>query len=889
MAPARWLVRTSFSLGLILATGSAFGQAGRPTRSSAIAVTPDGSRVWVVNPDSNSVTVLETAGDTVVGEIPAGGSPRTLAIGPDGGRVYVANLESNDLSVIDTSTLSEIARVPIGAQPYGVAVTPDGGRLYVTNSARQRVTVLSTATLAVLAQIPTPPRPRGVAVSADGSQIVVTHFLTPVPALSGTVTLIDGASNAVVAGVPVALLPGLPGVADIIEQAVIRPGTSLAWIPMVQLETGNPNPQLTTTVHPAFAVVDITARAEVAALRTSLDRTLSRVVSQPTAVDFSPDGAVALIVNMASDDLVLMRAATRAETGILPVGSAPQGVAVTPDGGKAYVSNYLGRSVTVVSVADPAAASILKTVQVTAEPLPSSVINGKRLFFTSRGRMSTDNRIACISCHPHGGHDGRDWNFTRLGEGIRNTTDIHGIVDSGAVHWTANMDELQDLEFNIRNIQFGAGLIDGTPNDPFGPPNAGRSQDLDDFAAFMDSMMKPVRGNPNRAAGGGLTAAGSRGKAIFESPGTGCASCHRGSAFTDSDRQQVVRHDVGTLAPGDIAGADGFDTPSLLGLFDSPPYLHDGVAPALIDVLTTRNQGNRHGVTSNLTPAQRQELATYLLELDNDRDEMAAAPVTGLPGTVRVPLFARDVSGTRLNVTDAKAGNRAWGFDLALAFPPAGISGVSVRPAGVTAGLAIRSEVDPPADLAAGRKDYSVTFDEPIPFALNPLLPGDLIAFIDFAVDAGAGGTLAIDLLGAGSGLRNDTGAKVERPPDGNLLALGGSLTVGTPPVPDGSLGSRPVLVSRSGGMLGLTWGAIESGGLAVTYNIYRGGLSALLRTKTYEHSCFLTGLAETAATFADEPGDSYFLVSAVAPGFGEGSLGTDSAGRPRPNPQPCP
>ena len=84
-----------------------------------------------------------------------------------------------------------------------------------------------------------------------------------------------------------------------------------------------------------------------------------------------------------------------------------------------------------------------------------------------------------------------------------------------------------------------------------------------------------------------------------------------------TDRQ---RHDVGTLKPssgGRLGGPlDGIDTPTLRGLWATAPYLHDGSAATLRDVLTTANPAGRHGNLSPLTPAQIDQLVEYLNQIE---------------------------------------------------------------------------------------------------------------------------------------------------------------------------------------------------------------------------------------------------------------------------------
>jgi hypothetical protein len=409
------------------------------------------------------------------------------------------------------------------------------------------------------------------------------------------------------------------------------------------------------------------------------------------------------------------------------------------------------------------------------------------------------------------------------------------------------------------------------------------------MAAFMDSLKAPVKGNPNRAPGGGLTASAARGKLLFMDPRRACASCHKGSALTDSERDNIVRHDVGTLAAGDVNGQAGFDTPSLRNLYDSPPYLHDGTAPSLQVVIGPRNAQDRHGVTSDLTAAQQTDLVNYLLSIGTDRDEMSAGQGTGLAGSIRLPIRARDVSLTALNATDAKTWNRVCGYALTLTFPPAGVLAVSVAPAGIASALPIASVSDPAADLVNGRKSYTVRFSEPLPTTIDSPAGGEIVAVATFTLVPGSTGTRTIALDPNAAALIGGPGASVEKSEsvaDENLLLTAGTITVGTPEVSNSALGEPPLLVTPSAtpGLIHLSWETVG----AAAYNLYRGTLAAL-HTGTYDHVCFGSGLPTASADIAPGPDSYYYLVSARTTAFGEGSLGTASSGATRPNNAPCP
>jgi hypothetical protein len=215
------------------------------------------------------------------------------------------------------------------------------------------------------------------------------------------------------------------------------------------------------------------------------------------------------------------------------------------------------------------------------------------------------------------------WDFTDRGEGLRNTITLRGQGgNAGApLHWTGNFDEVQDFENDIRAFFGGTGFmadadfLTGTRSQPMGDVKAGVSVDLDALADYLGSLQDAGR-SPRRQTNGAMTPEAVAGKALFDA--SGCAACHSGPRLSDSNTG--LRHDVGTIKPssGKRAGAtlDGFDTPALLGLWATAPYLHDGSAQTLKDVLTTANPAGRHGDLSSLSPAQIDQIVEYLLQTE---------------------------------------------------------------------------------------------------------------------------------------------------------------------------------------------------------------------------------------------------------------------------------
>ena len=320
---------------------------------------------------------------------------------------------------------------------------------------------------------------------------------------------------------------------------------------------------------------------------------------------------------------------------------APQGIVISPDGNTAWVHNFMDRSLSVHDVSGivhrgELAASLVQTLAtVSGERLAPEVLLGKQLFYDAADpRLSLQAYMSCAGCHNDGGHDGRTWDLSGMGEGLRNTINLRGRagMGHGPLHWSANFDEVQDFENQIRALAVGHGLMAdadfdaGTRSEPLGDPKTGLSADLDALAAYVASLGQ-VDPSPHRDPGGTLSAAAAAGEVLFES--AGCATCHAGDAMTDSGS---ALHDVGTItaASGNRLGGalTGIDTPTLRDVWSTAPYLHDGSAATLRDAILAHT-------SSGLTDPELDEVVAFLREGGSDPvvesgPKLSAGTVTGI-------------------------------------------------------------------------------------------------------------------------------------------------------------------------------------------------------------------------------------------------------------------
>ncbi len=623
-------------------------------KSGPIAISQDGSAVWTVNPDNGTVTRIAAGPDTVVVSIAVGDNPKNLAISPDGSEVWVTNFGSNTVSVISAATNSVAATLPTLLGPVGVLITPNGAKAHVVNQLSDSLLTFDVPSRTVIDREPLPHRPRAIAMQNDGAKFFVQQYLS-----KGTVqqtAFFDSAGVSIGSAFellwgPVPLGDG--GYPGIVQAFIVKPtrstppdsGIAKLWFPCLDV-----NPQngpinfpgtgqlgLNSTLQAVIREVRIDAKVEVAEGPGVGRRRLNSAganVQMPADIAFTSDSVYAYLACSFSDDVLKVNTATNPPTTLveIPVGAYPHGIAISPVADRAYVANFLGRSVSVINTLDD---QLIATIPTATETLSPSILNGKKLFHTSTGLLSTNSRISCAGCHPEGQHDGVNWDFTQFHDGKRNTQNLSGVFSTQPLHTIGDRDEVQDFEHNIHVLHFGAGLANGTDNVSVGPPNTGRSQDLDDLAAYVNSI--PVRNeSPFRnLADQSLTASALAGKSLFENSETGCHYCHPEPLFTDN-----LLHDVGTFLSNDTSGYQGFKTATLREIYATDPYLHAGQANTLTDVLVARNPFDEHGKTSQLTTQQTTDLVAYLNSIVAGREDTTPPRIE----------YARAVDGTEVIV-----------------------------------------------------------------------------------------------------------------------------------------------------------------------------------------------------------------------------------------------
>ncbi|MFM7158876.1 MAG: c-type cytochrome [Planctomycetaceae bacterium] len=616
-------MRRLVQVGLAVITAVATGACGggwcsapllAGSSNSLLDVSADGRLIACSNRDNGTVTVIDRETRKVLRELPVGHKPEGVSFIGDTHQLAVAVYADDRLALLDADSGAELGSVPLFDEPYGVVSNRAGTRLWVTEEYPGEVAEIDVATRKVLRRLPAGAMCRGVALAESANRLYVTEYLT------SAVVAID-----LEAGQVCDRWQG-PASENLARQLVLHPTRGKAYVPHIRSRVAVHQGE--GSVLPYVSVIDLPAGEEPRRKTLPMDSFVGAfVVANPWETAISPDGEQMVTVFAGTDDAFVSQVLDDnyrelSFRGMLRLGHNPRAVRFSPDGAECYVYNALDFDLWVYNTQNY---ERVAQIAVCESPLTTEQLAGKRLFYTALEPMVGRRWISCSSCHPDGDPDGRTWHNP---EGLRNTMTLFGMAYTHPIHWSADRDEVQDFEHTVRGpLMQGRGLLRGQVHESLGEPNGGRSEALDALAVYSNSHEFPL--SPH--AKGGLSEAARRGQALFLSAETRCAECHSGPFYTDSRPERPFRlHDVGTgrSDPGEKLGPK-YDTPSLLGIYRSAPYLHHGQAATLKEVLTTANPKDEHGQTSQLSDDQVNDLVEFLKSLPFE-DPLPAARAAGL-------------------------------------------------------------------------------------------------------------------------------------------------------------------------------------------------------------------------------------------------------------------
>ncbi|HSE83778.1 MAG TPA: hypothetical protein VLB01_04450 [Thermodesulfobacteriota bacterium] len=305
-----------------------------------IAVTPDGSRLYVANGWNNTVSVIDVSRNEVIDIVHVFPEPISIAITPDGSKVYVACPDTQKIAVIDVRTNKVIKTIDIEIEedlrccvgPTGITITSDGSKAYVTNKdfdnsglQGQTVSVIDTSTDEVIKTITVGLEPISIAITPDGSKAYVANFGSNTVSVIEEVVNEEGESSFNVTHVDVGIAPiGIAITPDDPKAYVANAGSN------------------------SVSVIDTATDTIVG--------TPIGVGSEPAVIIISPDGSNAYVTNTGSNSVSVIDTATDTIVGTpIGVGPNPISIAITGDNSKLYVANQgtlsnLDNTVSVVDI-----------------------------------------------------------------------------------------------------------------------------------------------------------------------------------------------------------------------------------------------------------------------------------------------------------------------------------------------------------------------------------------------------------------------------------------------------------------------------------------------------------------------------------------------------------
>ncbi len=548
---------------------------------------PDRQLAATVSEETDALLVVDSSG--LVRRTPVGDAPTDCAfVTPD--RVAVVHRFDDSLWLVDPGTGSVLDKTVVGGFALHMAVSPSGRELAITlDGVRRGVVTVDLPSMRVEGFSPLEVSPDWIAFGPDDDTLIVSSRR---PAqLLRLLRLHGGEGGYRLAGPPLVL--GRPAV----TVARVPDGRQLLVATTDYREEGGPNPgnhfiqdQILTVDVGDFRVVRqwLTARRSA---RQSQPGDVDQGVS-PMGIDAVADGS--LLIAFAGTDEVWEVHSGEPSPRVYPLDelplAAPHGIVRFSDGGFVVSSpadgtlgvfGPDGRIRTVVRLA-PDDDALLRT-----DPDALKRRMGEHDFYEA-----TRAGVSCQSCHLHADSDGamHDVGEHRLSP----TSTVRGVAGTAPYLRDGSYPRVRDLDDLSRTLY--RGFLRVAP---------GRAETLE---AYVDSLVR--RPSPLARADRNLESERAGVRAFVKAR---CPTCHAFPAFTN-----LGQHPIASVFPervGDRPPEAVLDTPSLLSVRWAAPYLSDGRASTLREVIERWNPSNRHGDTACLSARERDDLIHFLESL----------------------------------------------------------------------------------------------------------------------------------------------------------------------------------------------------------------------------------------------------------------------------------
>jgi YVTN family beta-propeller protein len=577
-----------------------------PHRSPiALALASDGSRLLTANQTSGSVSLVDPAAGTVLAEIKTGDRPAGVALSKDGRRGVVTHWYGYDLAVLDVGPngLSVAGRVEVGPEPRGVVLTPDGKTAYATVGVANEVVRVDVDQKQVTGRLAVGREPRGIALSPDGARLLVGN------ARGKSLLVINVATWSVERTLRIE--------GDNLRQVVFSPDGTQGYVANMRnrgFATTSNNIDQGWVLGQRLTRVRVDGSEPFQSL--SLDPR-GKAVGDVHGVALSGDGRYIAVSGGGTHEVLILRADSdplpwrtggsrdlmaaelvrdRGRFRRVALGGRPAELVFAADGRTLYVANYLADAVQVV---DAESATLIKTVPLGGPSEPSLARKGEVLFHDAT--RSFNQWYSCNTCHSDGHSNGLD--FDTRNDGWQDLSTAHqrsrkkvptlrGVTRTGPWTWHGWQTNLDDA------------MVESFTKSMQGPRP--KDEEVRALVAYLGTLDYPR--NPYRGPDGPLSPAAQRGEVVYRSAKAACNTCHGGEELTDGKI-----HSVGLGEPGDVY--NGHNPPSLRGTYDKDPYLHDGRAKTLRDVLTGDHSPEGVLGSEGLTQAELDDLIEYLKTL----------------------------------------------------------------------------------------------------------------------------------------------------------------------------------------------------------------------------------------------------------------------------------